>query len=179
MTPIYSERNEKNSPQADDAIIVGLVVGPWSISGHVKITPQTDNLDRFSVGSVLHIDGEPTVIQESRFLKGNYIVKLDTVPDRTAAEGLVGKPLTVPLAEVPATPENTYYYFELIGMDVWTIEGENIGTLADVLPTGGNDVYIVRKPGAPEVLVPAVKHVVLSVDVEGRKMTVNLPEGLR
>lgn len=74
--------------------------------------------------------------------------------------------------------DNTYKVSDLVGCSVVTEEGEALGSLVDVLPTGGNDVYIVQNE-EKEILIPALKSVVLSVDLEKRLITVKLPEGLR
>lgn len=72
----------------------------------------------------------------------------------------------------------TYRVAELAGCRVLTVEGEDLGPLMDVLPTGGNDVFVVGE-GKKEILVPALKTVVLSIDLEKRVITVSLPKGLR
>jgi 16S rRNA processing protein RimM len=72
----------------------------------------------------------------------------------------------------------TYLVKDLAGCEVVTADGEALGRLRDVLPTGGNDVFVVGE-GAAEILVPAIKSVVLSIDLDQRRITVDLPKGLR
>ncbi|OGS18741.1 MAG: hypothetical protein A2219_05315 [Elusimicrobia bacterium RIFOXYA2_FULL_50_26] len=67
---------------------------------------------------------------------------------------------------------------EIVGSEVFTVSGEKLGTLFDVLPTGTNDVWIVRS-SSREILIPALKSVVVSVDVEKKTITVELPRGLK
>ncbi len=67
---------------------------------------------------------------------------------------------------------------DLAGCEVVTLKGENLGRLRDVLPTGSNDVFVVGE-GASEILIPALKSVVLEIDLQSRRITVDLPEGLR
>ena len=64
-------------------------------------------------------------------------------------------------------------------MEVFTEEGELLGIIKDVFPTGANDVYVIFKEGEPDLLIPAIKDCILNVDVAGRKMTVRLLKGLR
>lgn len=73
--------------------------------------------------------------------------------------------------------EETYLVRDLAGCEVVTDEGESLGSLMDVLPTGANDVYVVGE-GKKEVLIPSLKEVVLSIDLENKKITVKLPKGL-
>lgn len=72
----------------------------------------------------------------------------------------------------------TYRVKDLVGCDVVTVGGEVLGTLRDVLPTGGNDVFVVGE-GLTEILIPALKSVVLRIDLEKRRIEVDLPQGLR
>ena len=75
-------------------------------------------------------------------------------------------------------PEDTYFIVDLIDMDVTTDEGENLGKIVDVFPTGSNDVYVVKDELGKQVLLPAIGDVIKSVDVKNKKMVVHLIEGL-
>lgn len=76
------------------------------------------------------------------------------------------------------TDQPSYLVKDLVGFEVVTEAGEVLGKLVDVLPTGGNDVFVVGE-GPAEILVPAIKSVVLKIDMELRRITVDLPKGLR
>ncbi len=73
--------------------------------------------------------------------------------------------------------EDVHYWFDLIGIDVYTIEGDHLGRIESIIETGSNDVYVV-KDGSTEVLIPALGSVVLNIDTEHNRMEVDLPEGL-
>ena len=75
--------------------------------------------------------------------------------------------------------ENEYFIADLIGLSVTSDEGEELGVIADVLQTGANDVYVVKKAGANALLIPAIKDCILDVDVENGTMKVHLLAGLR
>ena len=75
-------------------------------------------------------------------------------------------------------PEGVYYIADLIGLSVRKETGEEIGKIKDVLQTGANDIYVVARGGAKDLLVPVIPEVVLSVDVDGGEVTVSLPDGL-
>jgi 16S rRNA processing protein RimM len=79
----------------------------------------------------------------------------------------------VPLAE------NEYYIADLIGLNVTTEDGEALGVISDVLQTGANDVYVVSKEGAEDLLLPAIKECIKNIDVEKGTMRVYLMPGLR
>ena len=77
--------------------------------------------------------------------------------------------------------EGTYYWFDLIGLSVFTVEGEFLGQISSIIPTGSNDVYVVKdsKRGLDyERLIPALESVIRSIDIKMKTVRVNLPEGL-
>jgi 16S rRNA processing protein RimM len=76
------------------------------------------------------------------------------------------------------TADPAYKVRDLAGFDVVTSDGEVLGVLTDVLPSGGNDIFVIRK-GDAEILVPALKQVVQSIDLKARRIEVVLPTGLR
>ena len=79
---------------------------------------------------------------------------------------------------LPPLSEGEYYHFQLIGLSVETKEGEPLGTLSAIFETPGNDVYVVES-GEKELLIPAVEDVICEVDLQSRKLIVDLPEGLQ
>ena len=95
------------------------------------------------------------------------------------AETLRGSWLTIPESDLHSLPDGTFYHFQLVDMDVYTDDGEHLGQIAEIIETPGNDVYIVRKPDERDLLLPAIKDVVLDVDTEASRMTVRLLPGLR
>ena len=100
---------------------------------------------------------------------------------RDQAESLVGCELWIPRSSLPPLDEDTHYWVDLIGLSVFTADGEYLGRISDIIATGANDVYVVKTPeGYPveEILLPAIASVILEVDQQDQKMIVELPEGL-
>jgi len=158
-------------------IVVGQVIAPWGVRGEIKVEVMTDFPDRFSPQEELHIDGHPLTIERSRWHKGRVILKLATVDSVEAAEQLRGRFLEVPRSKLRPLPQDQYYRFQLIGLDVLTTEGEILGQIAQVLPTGSNDVYVVpTKEG--ELLIPAIDDVVKAVDLGRGCMVIEIIHGL-
>jgi 16S rRNA processing protein RimM len=87
--------------------------------------------------------------------------------------------LTVPEDDIAALPQGTYYHFQLIDMQVVSDEDELLGVIVEILDTSANDVYVVRGETVPDLLIPAIREVVLDVDVEVGRMLVHLVPGLR
>jgi 16S rRNA processing protein RimM len=104
-------------------------------------------------------------------------VGLEGVTDRSAAEALTGAEVVVARGRLPQPEADSFYWTDLIGLTVATMDGKPLGNLVRILETGANDVYVVRQ-GKRETLVPALAAVVRRVDLEQRRMWVELPEGL-
>lgn len=115
-------------------------------------------------------------VEESRAHKGGFLVKLAGVDDRDLADALRGVQVVVRRDQLMPLPENTWYVYELEGLQVYTEAGEHLGVLDEVLFTGGNDVYVVK--GEREILLPAIRQVIREVDVAAGRMVVHLLEGL-
>lgn len=113
------------------------------------------------------------------------ILKLASVNTEEQAGALRGKTIEMDTTTLPPPPAGAYYHYQVLGARVVTVEGEDLGTVAEILETGSNDVYLVRgeqRPGqksAPEILIPALKSVIVSVDIDRGVIEVDLPEGLR
>lgn len=171
-----SERTQAPVVIPDDNVVVGVIIGAWGLRGDVKVEAHSDYPDRFASGSSVYLDNERCVILRVHGHKVGYVVGLDGVPDRTSAELLRGKKLTVPASELPELDDDTFFYFDIIDMSVRTTSGDELGRVEEILSAGGNDVYVVRGAGK-EMLIPAAREYVVEVDVERGIMTVSLPEG--
>ena len=122
------------------------------------------------------MDGQPVRVEHSRDHKTGVVIKLDTVSDRTQAERLRGRFLTVRQDEVAPLPEGSYYLYQIIDIEVWSEEREYLGQVKEVLPGGGVEVYVVRQPGRRDLLLPATADVVVEVNPDENRMTVRVPE---
>ena len=106
---------------------------------------------------------------------------LAEITDCDQAESLVGTSLFVQKRKLPELEDDAYYWFELIGLSVFTTEDELLGRVVSILPTGSNDVLVVKdmeKGPKHEVLIPMLASVVQLVDLEEKRIRVKLPEGL-
>ncbi|MBI4282057.1 MAG: 16S rRNA processing protein RimM [Chloroflexi bacterium] len=153
-------------------------MGTIGYKGEVKVEPHTDNPRRFSSGSHLLAKGQDIQIDRCRWHQGLALVKFRGIDTREDAMRLQGVLLEVPLDDVPSLSSDSYYHFQILDMEVWTQAGELLGRVEEILGTGSNDVYVVRQ-GESEVLIPAIQGVIVAVDVEKGRITVDLPEGLR
>ncbi len=159
-------------------MVVGRIRGARGLRGDLRVEVLSDFPDRFAPNSIVYLDYQPTRVIRSEALKKGILLKLRNIDDRTAAEALLGRYLTVPESDVGPLPEGSYYHFQILDMEVWNEEGGRVGDVREILSTGGNDGYVVRRDGQKELLVPAIEDVIMHVDVSTNSITVRLPEGL-
>lgn len=166
-----------------DLLQVGVITSTHGVRGEVKVFPTTDDPARFKkLKQVILDDGKQQIdleIASVKFFKNMVILKfkgIDNINDvekYRRATLLVTREKAVPLAE------NEYFIADLIGLSAVSDEGEELGTITDVLQTGANDVYVVTTPQKEEILVPAIRECILAVDLDARRMQIHLLPGLR
>lgn len=161
---------------------VGVISSTHGVRGEVKVFPTTDDVKRFKKLKKVILDtGKeqlPLEIEGVKFFKQFVILKFRGIDNINDIEKYKGKRLLVDREHAVKLKKDEYFIADMIGMDVFTEEGELFGTLKDVMETGANDVYIIEMTDGKEVLVPAIKQCILDVDIENRKMVIHLLEGL-
>lgn len=166
---------------AEDYIAVGKILNTQGRAGAVRVLPLTDYPERFKVKSRVYVSlkGSRKIMSiEESFPHQKYvIIKFKEIPDMNAAEEIKGGILEITRDELYPLPENSYYIFDIIGLTVSDRTRGSLGKITEVLQTGANDVYVVET-GARPLLIPALKQVVKEIDLSGRTMVVDLPEGL-
>lgn len=157
------------SETAGEWVTIGQIVAVFGIHGELKVMPQSDIPDRFAQLRTVHLgpDHQRYRLTKSRPYRSDMLViSLAGIQTANDAEALIGQLLMIPLDELPELPPDQYYIHDLVGLRAETPGGQAIGTVVDVLATGGNDVYIIREAGSGrDVLVPAVKEIVKRVDI--------------
>ena len=154
-------------------VVVGEVVGFWKLDGHVKIKPLTSNPHRFDIGNYVILDDTKFEIISAITNKNNLVyVKFAGTSKRSDVEYLYKKHIYVGVEEISQLSKGTYYYFQLIGLEVSTVNHVLLGNIVEILQSPANDVYVVRNEFGEETLIPAVKGTVLDVDIQSNKMLV-------
>jgi 16S rRNA processing protein RimM len=157
--------------------VIGKIVKPYGVHGELKVRPYSDFPERVrSLTRVfLETGGTDKAYQvRDAFIHGRFwVLSLIGISTPEAAGQLKGVLVKIPLSERVPLPEGSYYLDELIGLKVYTVNGVLLGT---------NDVYVVDRAGSPEgtgqLLIPALKTVVVGLDPALKRMEVVLPEGL-
>ena len=161
---------------------VGVISSTHGIRGEVKVFPTTDDVKRFKKLKKVILDTGrehlPLEVESVKFFKQFAIVKFKGIDNINDIEKYKGKSLLVDRENAVKLRKDEYFIADMIGLQVYTEDGEAFGVLKDVLETGANDVYIIDSIKHGEVLVPAIRQCILDVDIEGGKMTIHLLEGL-
>ena len=160
-----------------DKFEVGKIVNTFGIKGEVKVVLYTENINNFKKGNKIYVNNKEMQIEKSRLQKNMLILKLKGVDNMTDAEDLRDSIITVERNK-KELPSGTYYIADLIGLDVYTDEGNLLGKIIDIYNTGANDIYTVKTLEGKEVLLPAIKDVVKQVDLQNEKIIVHILKGL-
>ena len=118
-------------------------------------------------------------VESVKFFKQFVILKFKGIDNINDIEKYKTKSLYVTRENAVRLRKDEYFIADLLGVDVWEDNGEKLGVLKDVIETGANDVYVITLEDGKELLIPAIKECILDVDVENRKMTVHVMDGLR
>lgn len=165
-----------------DYFVIGKIVNTQGIKGEVRVVPTTDDINRFKNLKEVYIANRKNIdlyeIQSVRFHKQFVLLKFKGVNNMNEAELLKNSEIKIPKDLAIPCEKDEYYISDLYGMQVITDTDENIGTIEDIIFTGANDVYVVKKDDS-QILIPAIKQCILNVNVEEKIMKVHLLEGLR
>ncbi len=160
-------------------LAVGEVQAPHGVRGHFRARVLTDFPERFKRLRRVYLGEEhqPFEVESARVLPEGALIKLRGIESPEVARTYAHKLLYVPEAEAEPLGEDQYYWYQIIGLAVWTKDERYLGEVKEILNTGSNDVYVVKGPSG-EVLVPAIEDVVVSVDVKAGRLVIEPMEGM-
>ena len=167
----------------------GIVTEPHGIRGEIKVFPTTDDVTRFERYGELFVERNGKTPEESggrevrkitsvKYQKERVILKLEGIETRDDAELLRKAELYVHRSRSAPLKEGEFFTADLYGLQVFTEDGRKVGTVEDVLKTGANDVFSIRKEDGKELLLPKADAFVRNIDVEAGRMTVFLVPGI-
>ena len=158
-------------------ITIGRILAPWGIKGKLKVEVDTDFPQRFAPSSQVYVNRQPMTIDSTQWHKGKVIIKLDLIDSVEDAEKLLGQLVEIHHSQLHPLSEGQYYHFQLIGLEVWTTQGELLGNITEILTTPGNDNYVVSGARG-ESLIPAIEDVIKSIDPDKGCLLIEPIEGL-
>jgi 16S rRNA processing protein RimM len=145
----------------DDLVSVGRVGRPHGLDGSFVVEDASEDPARFAPGAMLLAGGEPARVVESKHARGRPVIRLDRRVER-------GTPLEVLRAELPPPEPDSFYVFQLVGLDVVEEGGRELGRVTDVAPGVANDVLELDSG----VMLPLVEDCVLDVDLDAKRISV-------
>ena len=161
---------------------IGQIVNTFGIKGFVKVNPFTDNINRFDDLKKVYIKNKSQKyeleIEEVKYHKNMVLIKFKGIDKVEDAESLRNSYILVNRKDEKDLDEGTYYIVDLLGLDVYTDEGELLGKLEDIYNTGSNDIYVVKNELGKQILLPAIKDVIKEINIENRKIIVHIINGL-
>jgi len=172
--PIIAERGP-----APERLVIGRIATPHGTRGELRMAIVASQPDGLRALRTVYIGEaqEPYRVRRIHFIANGKeaILRLTALTNPEEAAELRGERVWADLIALPALPENEYYHYQLLGLDVSDEGGKLLGRLSEIIETGANDVYVVRGP-AGEVLLPAIDGVILAVDMEAGTMTIRPQE---
>lgn len=165
-------------------VTVGTINGTFGVRGELRVAPESDHPHRLQTLAQMqvfvHKNGvrEPYRVLSVEQQRALWHIRLEGVQTREQAQALIGGELQIPKTKVLPLPEGQYYIFQIIGLQVETEAGEVLGRVAEVLQPGANDVYVVHGKDGQELLIPAIKQVVLNIDLANGRLVIRPLPGL-
>jgi len=163
-------------------ITIGKVVTIQGNKGEIKVLPLTDSTDRFKkLNSIFirnNINQKALNIEKIKIKENMVILKIKDIENIKEAKLLIGSYLEIEREKAIKLPKDTYFVFEIIGLDVYTKNNIYLGKVDNVISTGSNDVYIVKIEDKEDLFIPAIREVIENIDLGKKRITINMVDGL-
>lgn len=166
----------------NELVTIGTIRGTHGYRGLVKVVPLTDFPQRFKnlKHVMINCHGHVKVydIESVKPYKEVYLIKLKGIDSSENAAEYKNALLQIKESDIYPLPEGYYYHFQLEGLSVYDIEKGFLGKIKEIIETGANDVYVIDSEKNGEILIPAIKDVIINIDLEQNKMEIKLLPGL-
>ncbi len=167
---------------SDEFITIGKVVSTQSNKGEVNVFPLTDSTDRFKkLDSVFLRNSNSRItvnIEKIRIKENTVVLKIKDIENIQEAKMIIGSFLEVERKDAIKLPKDTYFLFEIVGLEVYDENNIFLGKIENVISTGSNDVYIVKGKNKKELFIPAIREVVKNINLEKKQITIKMVDGL-
>jgi len=165
-----------------DLILVGHVVRPHGLAGLLRIVSYAQSKETFlKAGSVFLKTGQDELHEREvvsiRPQRSTFLLELSGLNSIDSAEIFRGAGILIKKDFLPEKDGDEFFWYELLGLDVYLITGQYLGVLKEIFPTGSNDVYVVENEGK-EFLIPAIHQVVREVNIPQKRMVISPMKGL-
>lgn len=167
-----------------ELIPIGKIVKCQGIRGQLRLFPFISDLAlNECVGKEIYtIDSSGTALRRHPvFIKSHkkiWIILFEGIDNINVAQALIGQEVAVYKNFFPELSPGNYYWFEIVGLDVFDENKKFYGKVVKIFPTGSNDVYIVKNGLEEEFFLPATKEIVKKIDLKEKKIVFHLVDGL-
>ena len=162
---------------------IGQIVNTFGIKGFVKVKPFEEDVLRFDDLEKVYLKRNKELkemeVEEVKYHKNMVLIKFKGIDRVEDAELLRNSYLEVDRENAIELEDGEYFIADLLGIDVYTEEGETLGKLEDIFNTGSNDIYVVKAEDGKQLLLPAISEVIKEINLKENKIVVHLLEGLR
>ncbi len=175
-----NSRGASGARRTKETLVAGRIVRPHGVKGALVLEAASDLMSQVRPGQAVFV-GDASRTEHVVSLQphsGRYLLYLKGISSREAAEELRGLQLLLNAQDLEPLPEGVYYRWEIVGLRVLVDDGSELGTVAEVLSTGANDVYEVERADGKRVLLPAITSVIRQIDLDAGVLRVQLPPGL-
>jgi 16S rRNA processing protein RimM len=164
---------------------VGKIINTQGLKGELKIDAYTDFPDeRFAINNTLYVGSNENAMMKQLVVadfwlhKQFYVLKFKDYNDINDVLPFLNQYLWITPEQQHQLEENAFYFHQIIGLNVKSVDGEMIGTVTDILDTGANDVWVIKREGQPDLLIPYIEDVVIKVDLNQQLITIKPLAGL-
>jgi len=177
---LSNSEQKKGSPQSGGPVFltIGKLQRTHGVKGEIVMEVMTDFPEKILPGNIVYIGSkqQPYEISGVRPAADKILVSFKGFNDCDQVSILRNQIVSIKTEDANQLPEGEFYHHEIIGMTAVDEDGKLIGTISEILVTGANDVYIINKENGEELLLPAIRDAVRSIDRTTRRMVVRLPE---
>ena len=161
---------------------IGQIVNTFGIKGMVKVKPFTDDITRFDRLEKVYVESKKNKkiyeIEEVKYHKDMVLIKFKGIDKLEEAELLRNYYLKVDRKDEPELEEGVYYIVDLLGLEVYSDEGDLLGKVDDIYNNGSTDIYVVKDELGKQILLPGISDVIKEVNLEDGKIVVHILKGL-
>lgn len=165
-----------------DYLEIGQIVNTFGIKGIVKVKSFSNDIKRFDELKKIYVKNNENKkeyeIEEVKYHKEMVLIKFKGIDTIEQANLLRNSYLIINRKDLKPLEKDTYYIVDLLGLDVYTDSEELLGKLEDIFNTGSNDIYVVKDEMGKQILLPAISEVIKKIDLQNKKITIHLIDGL-
>jgi 16S rRNA processing protein RimM len=165
-----------------DLILIGHVIRPHGIAGLLRIVSYAQSKETFFQAGSVFMDRGHNELEERKVIDikphgSSYLLRVSDVNSIEQAEIFKAAKVYIRKDPLIKKDEDEFFYYELLGLNVYLITGQYLGVVKDIFPTGSNDVYVVEGQGK-EFLIPAIHQVVKEINIAEKRMVISPLKGL-